>query len=249
MEACRSHPWALLGDIVLRLIEKKPGSTGAKLGVHELVHSQVWIYVKIFFYCYLFSFYCLLHLLPCRIATKWAHLKHESPLLLILQRKQTTFENPNMMNQANFWPDIRGIISLELVRLNALAFNVNLACFETEASFPLLWEINNFSPLVRRSTCTVVYFGELGEYMANADSSKCVHISLQRIYELFVPDTLHSMLSGFKKTLFHVLTLISLVCQLTEQRGSLLYAAVICSISVLFLTSISLWYLVKVIFS
>lgn len=203
---------------------------------------------RFFFYCYLLSFYCLLHLLPWRVATKWAHFKCGSPLLLILQRKQLTFENPNMMNQANFWPDVTGIIPLELVKLNALAFNVNLACFETEASFPLIWEIHNFSPLVR-STCTVVCFGELGEYMANADSSKCVHISLQRIYELFVPDTLHNMLSGFKKTLFHVLTLISLVCQLTEQRGSLLYAAVICSISLLFLTSISLWYLVKVIFS
>lgn len=109
--------------------------------------------------------------------------------------------------------------------------------------------IHSFSPLVRRYPCTVVYLRNLGEYSATTVSSKCVHISLQRTYELFVPDTLHNMLSGFKKTLFHVLTLISLVWQLTEQRGSLLYAAVICSISLLFLTSISLWYLVKVIFS
>lgn len=71
----------------------------------------------------------------------------------------------------------------------------------------------------------------------------------QRTYELFVPDTLHNMLLGFKKTLFHVLTLISLVCQPGELRGSLLYAAVICSISWLSLPAISVWYLVKVIFS
>lgn len=64
-----------------------------------------------------------------------------------------------------------------------------------------------------------------------------------------VPDTLHNMFPGFKKTLFHVLTVISLFCPLREQRTSLLYAAVVRSISLLFLTSISLWYLVKVIFS
>lgn len=77
----------------------------------------------------------------------------------------------------------------------------------------------------------------------------CVPNSPQRTYELFVPDTLHNMLLGFKKTLFHVLTLISLVYQPRKLRGSLLYAAVICSISCLSLPSISLWYLVKVIFS
>lgn len=57
----------------------------------------------------------------------------------------------------------------------------------------------------------------------------CVPSSPQRTSELFVPDTLHNMLPGFKKTLFHVLTLISLVCQPGALRGSLLYAAVICS--------------------
>lgn len=144
---------------------------------------------------------------------------------------------------------LENTIPLKLATLNVRPLNLNLAHFGIEASFPLLWEIHSFSPLARRSPCTVVYFGELGEHTANAVSSECVHISLQRTYELFVPDTLHNMLSGFKKTLFHVLTLISLVCQLREQRGSLLYAAVICSISLLFLTSISLWYLVKVIFS
>lgn len=144
---------------------------------------------------------------------------------------------------------LENIIPLKFVMLNVLALHLNLAHLDIEASFRLPLEINNFSSLARRSPCRVVYFGELGEYTANAVSSKCVHISLQRTYELFVPDTLHNMLSGFKKTLFHVLTLISLVCQLREQRGSLLYAAVICSISLLFLTSISLWYLVKVIFS
>lgn len=143
---------------------------------------------------------------------------------------------------------LENTIPLKLAMLNVRPLNLNLAHFDIEASFAL-WEIHSFSSLARRSSCTVVYFGELGEYMANAVSSECVHISLQRTYELFVPDTLHNMLSGFKKTLFHVLTLISLVCQLREQRGSLLYAAVICSISLLFLTSISLWYLVKVIFS
>lgn len=71
----------------------------------------------------------------------------------------------------------------------------------------------------------------------------------QGTHGLFVPDTLHNMLPGFKKTLFHVLALISLVCQPREWRGSLLYAAVICPISWLSLPSISLWYLVKVIFS
>lgn len=94
-----------------------------------------------------------------------------------------------------------------------------------------------------------VYLGVVADHTANTLGSHCSHISLQTTYELFVSDTSHNMLSGFKKTLFHVLTLISLVCHPREQRGSLLYAAVICPISLLFLTSISLWYLVKVIFT
>lgn len=55
--------------------------------------------------------------------------------------------------------------------------------------------------------------------------------SPQRTYKLFVPDTLYNMLPGFKKTLFRVLTLISLVCQPGELRGSLLDTAVVCPIS------------------
>lgn len=73
--------------------------------------------------------------------------------------------------------------------------------------------------------------------------------SAQRISEAFVPDTLYSMLPGFKKTLLCVLTLISLVCHPGELRGSLLDTAVICPIPTCSLPSISLWYLVKVIFS
>lgn len=96
---------------------------------------------------------------------------------------------------------------------------------------------------------TYVCLGVVTDHTANTLGSCCSHISLQTTHELFVSDTSHNMLSGFKKTLFHVLTLISLVCHPREQRGSLLYAAVICPISLLFLTSISLWYLVKVIFT
>lgn len=54
---------------------------------------------------------------------------------------------------------------------------------------------------------------------------------------------------ALKKTLLCVLTLISLVCHPGELRGSLLDTAVICPISTCSLPSISLWYLVKVIFS
>lgn len=139
-----------------------------------------------------------------------------------------------------------GIIQLKLAMLNVCSlpeFYYGLVFFWYLFSSFLCNAV--FSPLVRKHPWTLVYFRD----RANTVSSKCVHISLQRTYELFVPDTLHNVLSGFKKTLFHVLTLISLVWQLTEQRGSLLYAAVICSIFLLFLTSISLWYLVKVIFS
>lgn len=88
-----------------------------------------------------------------------------------------------------------------------------------------------------------------GHTVSTTGSPELLTCHKEGTYELFVPDTLHNMLPGFKKTLFHVLALISLVCQPQKLRGSLLYATVICSISWLSLPSISLWYLVKVIFS
>lgn len=97
--------------------------------------------------------------------------------------------------------------------------------------------------------CKNVCLGVVTDFTANTAGSWHVHISAQTTYELCASDTSHNVLPGFKKTLFHVLTLISLVCHPREQRGSLLYAAVICPISLLFLTSISWWYLVKVIFT
>lgn len=80
---------------------------------------------------------------------------------------------------------LENIIPVKLVMLHILALNPNVAHLDVEASFPLPEEINHFSPPVRRSPRTVVCFGERGEYTANAGgSSKCVHISLQRTYEL-----------------------------------------------------------------
>lgn len=53
-----------------------------------------------------------------------------------------------------------------------------------------------------------------------------------------MPDTLHNMLLGFKKTLFHVLYSNQSCLPVWRTGGSLLYAAVICSISQLSHTNI-----------
>lgn len=229
------------------IIGKESGNRGAKSESHDIFIASCESLWECFSRYY-FSLCCLLHLLPFKIATKKSHRNWESLPLLILQTIWIIFENGNTIHTYKPGWLLTGCH-------NSLEVS-DAECTCSLPEFGSLWYWGIFSSSLRNlwfsPTCKRVplYFTlENCESMANAVSSKCVHISLQRTYELFVPDTLHNMLPGFKKTLFHVLTLISLFCPLREQRTSLLYAAVICPISLLFLTSISLWYLVKVIFS